>query len=201
MGLDGIEIFTNSSGSHHELRKLKRRADLIMEATLKVNFRRVPSRYASADGFSFGEQLGGVYLYSNQQGCDGDRLYYDGCALILVNGQVVAQGSQFSLQDVEVITATIDIEDVRSHRSWSSRSFQATVSENYKRVQVETALSTGKPEALIELDVSPKKEISYHLPEEEIACVSYFPPKTIGLRLWLINGWKNGTSLLDVGLS
>jgi NAD+ synthase (glutamine-hydrolysing) len=36
MGLDGVEIFTNSSGSHHELRKLKRRADLIMDATLKV---------------------------------------------------------------------------------------------------------------------------------------------------------------------
>ena len=23
---------------------------------------------------------GGIYLYANQQGCDGDRLYYDGCA-------------------------------------------------------------------------------------------------------------------------
>jgi hypothetical protein len=36
MGLDGVEIFTNSSGSHHELRKLYRRVDLIKEATLKV---------------------------------------------------------------------------------------------------------------------------------------------------------------------
>jgi NAD+ synthase (glutamine-hydrolysing) len=38
MGLDGVEIFTNSSGSHHELRKLYRRVDLIKEATLKVLF-------------------------------------------------------------------------------------------------------------------------------------------------------------------
>jgi hypothetical protein len=37
MGLDGVEIFTNSSGSHHELRKLYARVDLIKEATLKVN--------------------------------------------------------------------------------------------------------------------------------------------------------------------
>lgn len=37
MGLDGVEIFTNSSGSHHELRKLSRRIDLIKEATLKVS--------------------------------------------------------------------------------------------------------------------------------------------------------------------
>jgi hypothetical protein len=38
MGLDGVEIFTNSSASHHELRKLSRRIELIKEATLKVSF-------------------------------------------------------------------------------------------------------------------------------------------------------------------
>lgn len=38
MGLDGVEIFTNSSGSHHELRKLHTRVDLIKEATQKVCF-------------------------------------------------------------------------------------------------------------------------------------------------------------------
>lgn len=37
MGLDGVEIFCNSSGSHHELRKLHTRVDLIREATQKVN--------------------------------------------------------------------------------------------------------------------------------------------------------------------
>jgi NAD+ synthase (glutamine-hydrolysing) len=36
MSLDGVEIFINPSGSHHELRKLHRRVDLIKEATLKV---------------------------------------------------------------------------------------------------------------------------------------------------------------------
>lgn len=38
MGLDGVEIFTNSSGSHHELRKLYTRVELLKEATLKVFF-------------------------------------------------------------------------------------------------------------------------------------------------------------------
>lgn len=51
-GLDGCEIFSNSSGSHHEL-KLNMRIDLIRQETLKC---------------------GGIYLYANQQGCDGDRL-------------------------------------------------------------------------------------------------------------------------------
>jgi predicted amidohydrolase len=45
-------------------------------------------------------KVGGVYLYANQQGCDGGRLYYDGTAMIAVNGEIVAQGSQFSIDDV-----------------------------------------------------------------------------------------------------
>ncbi|KAI0732144.1 hypothetical protein C8Q72DRAFT_774915 [Fomitopsis betulina] len=154
MGLDGVEIFTNSSGSHHELRKLHKRVDLIKDATSKV---------------------GGIYLYANQQGCDGDRLYYDGCALIAANGHVIAQGSQFSLQDVEVVTATIDIEDVRAHRAASSRSMQAAAAERYQRVEVEWALSgntfgvreEGEPGDLVMTGKA--FEVRYHRPEEEIA--------------------------------
>ncbi|CAG8460443.1 9537_t:CDS:10 [Cetraspora pellucida] len=148
MGLDGVEIITNSSGSHHELRKLYRRIDLIKEATLKS---------------------GGVYLYSNQQGCDGDRLYYDGCALIAINGQIIAQGSQFSLKDVEVITATIDIEDVRSHRGMSSRGMQAVNANSYHRIKASIALSSEKIN--FKPHFSPTKPIKehYHTPEQEIA--------------------------------
>ena len=56
-----------------QLRKLNQRLDLIRSGTAKA---------------------GGVYLYANQQGCDGNRLYYDGCACVAVNGQLVAQASQ-----------------------------------------------------------------------------------------------------------
>ncbi|KAL1741215.1 hypothetical protein HDZ31DRAFT_45915 [Schizophyllum fasciatum] len=145
MGLDGVEIFTNSSGSHHELRKLYRRVELIKEATLKT---------------------GGIYLYANQQGCDGDRLYYDGCPLIAVNGEIVAQGTQFSLDDVQVVSATIDVEDVRAHRhgkmSWG---MQASGAARYQRIEVNFALSGGGLNML----QSTKIPIKYHLPEEEIA--------------------------------
>lgn len=72
MSLNGVEIITNceqkewtyaahvfanmstASGSHHNLRKLDIRINLIMEATRKN---------------------GGVYIYANQCGMDGDRLY------------------------------------------------------------------------------------------------------------------------------
>ncbi len=171
MGLDGVEIFTNSSGSHHELRKLYRRVELMKEATMKVLTTMALGLHRLIVHFFQG---GGVYLYANQQGCDGDRLYYDGCAMIVVNGRVVAQGSQFSLQDVEVVTATVDIEDVRSHRATSSRSNQAAGAERYHRIEVDFALSGSQGDEIkdfSELVVGPLPEVRYHRPEEEIAYV------------------------------
>lgn len=35
-----------------------------------------------------------LYSDANQQGCDGGRLYYDGCASVFVNGSLVTQGEQ-----------------------------------------------------------------------------------------------------------
>jgi NAD+ synthase (glutamine-hydrolysing) len=55
-------------------------------------------------------------MYANQQGCDGNRLYYDGCACIALNGNLIAQGKQFAVADVEVVTATVDLDEVVSYR-------------------------------------------------------------------------------------
>ncbi|XP_045342237.1 glutamine-dependent NAD(+) synthetase isoform X5 [Leopardus geoffroyi] len=146
MGLDGVEIFTNASGSHHVLRKAHARVDLVTMATTKN---------------------GGIYLLANQKGCDGDRLYYDGCALIAMNGHILAQGSQFSLDDVEVLTATLDLEDVRSYRAEiSSRNLAASKASPYPRVKVDFALSSR--EDLLE-PLSEPLEWTYHSPAEEIS--------------------------------
>jgi NAD+ synthase (glutamine-hydrolysing) len=122
-------------------------------------------RFAIAD-----VQLGGIYLYANQQGCDGDRLYYDGACLIALNGQILAQGSQFSLSDVEVVSATIDLEAVRAHRTSSSRRMQSAQAEAYERVYVDTRLDggTGLRPGEEETKVG-QTEVRYHKPEEEIA--------------------------------
>eukprot|EP00922_Rhytidocystis_sp_ex-Travisia-forbesii_P024431 GHVS01035855.1.p1 GENE.GHVS01035855.1~~GHVS01035855.1.p1 ORF type:complete len:437 (+),score=78.45 GHVS01035855.1:95-1405(+) len=105
MSLDGVEIFLNGSGSHHELRKLRTRLDLIQSATFKC---------------------GGAYVYSNMRGCDGGRVYFDGNALVAVNGDVVGQASGFGMEDVEVITRVVDLETIRSYRASSaSRSTQS----------------------------------------------------------------------------
>ena len=146
MSLNGIEIFTNSSGSHHELRKLKTRYDLINEATRKA---------------------GGIYLYANQQGCDGDRLYYDGSAMIFQNGSLLAQGSQFSLNDVEVVIATCDIEEVRSFRCSPSRAQQATQAMQYDRIEVDFSLSTSG--SFQNIHPTQPREPYFHMPSEEIA--------------------------------
>lgn len=115
-------------------------------------------------------QLGGIYLYANQQGCDGDRLYYDGACLIALNGIILAQGSQFSLSDVEVVTATIDLEAVRAHRTSSSRRMQSAQQEAYERVWIDTRLDGGNGIRIGEDETRVGKvEVRYHLPEEEIA--------------------------------
>lgn len=150
LALNGIEIVSNGSGSHHQLRKLDTRMDLIKSASGKA---------------------GGVYLYSNQRGCDGGRLYYDGCACIAVNGEIVAQGKQFDVSDVEVVTATVDLDDVQSHRgSFQSMSAQSARASRIPVVQVPRKLcSTDEVGEGKRPNVDGKREIAFHVPEEEIA--------------------------------
>lgn len=64
MGLDGVEIFTNSSGSHHELRKLHTRVELIREATQKVRRRHLTSSLFCALSLTCGEQSSAVSTYT-----------------------------------------------------------------------------------------------------------------------------------------
>ncbi|ORY33585.1 glutamine-dependent NAD(+) synthetase with GAT domain-containing protein [Rhizoclosmatium globosum] len=144
MALDGVEIFTNGSGIHHEFGKLHVRIDLMKNATAKC---------------------GGVYLYSNQHGCDGERVYYDGASLIIVNGEVVAQGRQFFLEDVDVITATIDLGRVRSYRSIASRGVQASSASAYHRINTNTTLSKYN---LSCYETPTLAQVHYHTPSEEI---------------------------------
>ena len=147
LALQGVEIIGNGSGSYHELRKLNQRLELIVSATRKC---------------------GGVYLYSNQRGCDGGRLYYDGGALIVCNGQVLAQAKQFCVQDVEVIAATVDLDDVRSYRaSIPSFGIQAA-----GRKQLQKFSFVDCPDSLISsvrnlAPTVPKESLAVHRPEEE----------------------------------
>ncbi|XP_068832903.1 glutamine-dependent NAD(+) synthetase isoform X3 [Capricornis sumatraensis] len=142
MGLDGVEIFTNASGSHHVLRKAHARVDLVTMATSKN---------------------GGIYLLANQKGCDGDRLYYDGCALIAMNGSIFAQGSQFSLDDVSSLPRWIWRTSEATGQRFHLETWRVSP---YPRVKVDFALSCH--EDLLE-PVSEPIEWKYHSPAEEIS--------------------------------
>ncbi|CCJ31008.1 unnamed protein product [Pneumocystis jirovecii] len=149
LALNGVEIICNSSGSHHELGKINTRINLIQEAMSKS---------------------GGIYLYANQQGCDGDRLYYDGSAMIIVNGSIVAQGPQFSLNDVDVISATIDLEDVRNYRNGICQGIQSLNISSYNKIYCSKTLS----KSIFELNAKNIIPVSpivpkYYSIEEEIA--------------------------------
>eukprot|EP00594_Rhizosolenia_setigera_P013916 CAMPEP_0178957546 /NCGR_PEP_ID=MMETSP0789-20121207/10990_1 /TAXON_ID=3005 /ORGANISM="Rhizosolenia setigera, Strain CCMP 1694" /LENGTH=639 /DNA_ID=CAMNT_0020639839 /DNA_START=498 /DNA_END=2417 /DNA_ORIENTATION=- len=155
LALQGVDIIGNGSGSHHELRKLDARINLMLNATKKC---------------------GGVYLYANQRGCDGGRLYYDGCAMIICNGKVLAQASQFDLADVQVITATIDLEDIRSYRaSIPSLGIQAARKESrkqclsYDNVYLIFAEQENEDEYSDKnrIPTKPLETVKYHSPEEE----------------------------------
>lgn len=146
MALNGVEVISNGSGSHHQLRKLNTRMDLIRSATGKC---------------------GGVYMYANQRGCDGGRLYYDGCACIAVNGEIVAQGEQFAIQEVEVVTANVDLDAVVGFRgAFQSMAVQASASDKYLMIRVPYSLCPS--DDISRMPHSPC-EIRYHSPQEEIA--------------------------------
>ena len=95
--------------------------------------------------------------------------------MIALNGQILAQGSQFSLSDVEVVTATVDLEAVRAHRTPSSRRMQSAQAEPYHRIPVDiglvsTGLDGGSGIRVGEEETKiGKVEFRYHTPEEEIA--------------------------------
>lgn len=144
--LDGAEILVNGSGSYHELRKNYVISDLIKSATAKS---------------------GGIYMFSNLRGCDGERVYYQGCSSIAINGDFVAVAKQFALQEVEVTVATLDLEDVRAYRNLvRSRALKAAQSDSYPRVVVDFSLSRT---ADVAVQPTPTMEWIFPTPEEEIS--------------------------------
>lgn len=151
LGLNGAEVILNSSASHAELRKLRTRLDLISNST---------------------RRLGGIYVYANATGVDGEaRMMFDGSSMVLANGKVLAQGSQFSLSPVEVTTATLSIEEVRSFRSSISRNLQGAAQEDFPRVDCDLRLCRSADDIYFSGKLHIAREIELHIldPMEEIA--------------------------------
>jgi NAD+ synthase (glutamine-hydrolysing) len=66
--------------------------------------------------------------------------------MIIQNGDVLAQSSQFSFLPVEVTVATVDLSRVRSYRTSHSRNFQAAKQPEFPRVVCDITLSRPSSE-------------------------------------------------------
>ena len=86
---------------------------------------------------------------------------------------------------MEVVVATIDLEEVRTYRSAVSRCFQAAKSEaKYKRIQTSFALSSEVENLDLGRGPSPPTQPKYYSPEEEIALCA-------GCYLWDVSRGKS----------
>ena len=85
------------------------------------------------------------------------------------------QGRQFSVQEVEVVAATVDIDEVVSYRgAVSSLQEQASRCEPHPRIAVDFRLCHAAAHSLIP---TTPREPRYHAPEEEIA-LGKSPPES-----------------------
>ncbi|KAL1568858.1 NAD(+) synthase (glutamine-hydrolyzing) [Salvia divinorum] len=155
LALHGVEVFMNASGSIHQVQKMERRLRTITTAM---------------------SARGGVYMYCNHLGCDGARLYYDGCSCIVANGDVVAHGQQFSLKDVDMVIAQVDLDKVVNLRvSLSSYREQASCKNKVPSVFVPYKLCHSFK---LQNSISTPIKVEYPSREEEIA---------MGAACWLWN--------------
>jgi NAD+ synthase (glutamine-hydrolysing) len=108
--LNGVDILINPSGSHFEAGKLQKRIDLINGAT---------------------RRCGGAYLYCNLEGCDGERLYFDGASMVGMNGTILDIEDRFTMRDIQVLTVDIEISLILSYRL-KNNSFENQASKQKK---------------------------------------------------------------------
>jgi NAD+ synthase (glutamine-hydrolysing) len=125
--------------------------------------------------------VGGLYLYSNQMGCDGDRLYFDGSAIISLNGHLLSQSPQFSVKEVEVIVATVDldlIQILRGNRpSYTNQSARANQLFPFQYTRINVSDVKLCHYNLLEIPViNGEIEPFYHAQEREIG---------LGPALWM----------------
>ncbi|PVU97027.1 hypothetical protein BB561_000841 [Smittium simulii] len=119
----------------------------------------------SSDGTLLGLEICEEF---NQNGCDGDRLYFDGSSMVFSNGELLATTPQFSLQEVNLAFATVDLDSVKSYRaSIASLSSQSSFANSLPKVSINISIYHD----IEPLCVYPTCSIvpQYLTPEQEIA--------------------------------
>jgi len=120
--LNNTDIILNSSGSYFEMNKIKKRISLVNNAT---------------------KRFGGAYVYSNMKGCDGEFYYFDGGSFIGLNGTIIGIQERFTLIDIEVLTCTINLDDITNYRKDLSTQMQSYKVEKIDIIKIDLDLKSS----------------------------------------------------------
>ena len=122
MYLSGADVLINGSSSHYEKSKQDEKREVLIKATTRKS--------------------GGVYIYSNLEGCDGERLYFDGGSIIAMNGEIKAVSSKYLLRDIQVTKCDINLDDIVTYRLRSnSHQLQSSRQLRYPEINIELELT------------------------------------------------------------
>jgi NAD+ synthetase len=122
MYLSGADILINCSGSHYEKGKQEEKREVLIMATTRKS--------------------GGAYIYSNLEGCDGERLYFDGGSIIAMNGEIKTVSNRYLLKDIQVTVCDINLDDIITFRLRSNS------------YQIQSSRQTRFPEINVELELT-----------------------------------------------
>jgi len=143
LALKGVDIILNPSASHFAFGKLEIRKRFVLEGS---------------------RAFGTSYVYANLMGNEAGRAIYDGGALIASGGKLLATGPRFGFHDIDLVSATIDVEAIRLNQARTA-SFQPQLnSEDNCCVRVAFDFPAGKlseeniPRATWETGVMLKEE-------------------------------------------
>ncbi len=94
----GVDLILNPSASHFSFSKFPVRQRFVQESS---------------------RSLGVGYVYANLLGCESGRAIYDGGSLIAAQGQLLAAGPRFGLENMVLTCADLDLARIRLGRSSS----------------------------------------------------------------------------------
>ena len=111
-------------------------------------------------------KVGGIYLYANEFGSDGGRLFFDGSSCISMNGKFYGMCPQFSINEVEVTSATLDLTEIEAFRSSAFRLAPGLVSteiRRFERIDLDVNLcDNSKSEAKKLHELTNQIDIKFH---------------------------------------
>jgi NAD+ synthase (glutamine-hydrolysing) len=140
----GVDILLNPSASHFAFGKHKVREQLVLDGSRAFHT---------------------SYVYANLLGNEAGRAIYDGDAMIASDGQLICSGQRFSFDDVQLTSASVDVQQTRMSRARSS-SFPVEVTPEVSQVVYADfyyPTQTGPDQRVMR----PDWEKSVHIKEEE----------------------------------